>query len=150
MIQQINDSVTDAKGTWWVVGGVNTALAAASLGVCVAMAISPETFLPDGVTGEAAARFTGAYVLARSVPLALATAWAVVHRSPQVLAILLVLLGIVQLCDVPIGVHYGNPAEAVVPLVLAGVHLLSAEWLRRHRGAGRGEVVAARKPARRV
>jgi len=111
------------------VGVGNLVLALVSAGMTVAMVARPGGFLPSGVTGIGAVRFFGLYVLARSFPLALVMVWALVDRSPRLLGVVIGLLGLVQVGDGLIGVHYRNVAQAGIPFVIAVVQLACARWL---------------------
>jgi hypothetical protein len=93
------------------------------------MAARPRSFLPSGVTGNDAGHFFALYVVARSIPLVLAMGWALTNRSRSLLGFVIGLLGLIQVGDGLIGVHYRSIPQAAVPFAIAIVQFACARWL---------------------
>lgn len=98
---------------------------------------APQVLYPEVGHGG---RVFAAYFAVRNLVLAVALAWAATRRTPALLVPLLVVSGVVQALDVPVG-WVGSPPGAVVGPVFAAVVQLVTAW---RLGPGRPAPVGGR------
>src|SRR5579863_2877348 len=88
-------------------------------GFSIAGLLAPQVLLPSGSISTEASWIFAMYAAARSVPLALVTLAVIYKRSTSGLLILGTLAGLIQICDVGVGLYEHNPGKTAGPLMIA-------------------------------
>jgi hypothetical protein len=88
-------------------------------GFSVAGLLAPQVLLPSGSISTEASQIFAMYAAARSVPLAFVTLAIIYKRSTSGLVILGTLAGLIQICDVGVGLQEHDLGKTVGPLVIA-------------------------------
>lgn len=98
--------------------------------------LSPASLLPPGVAPTTASFLFAAYGAARTIPLALVALAAIYYRSARALLVLGALAGLVQACDVLVGIAQRDPGKTFGPLVIAVVQFYAVFVLNRSLRSG--------------